>query len=227
MKRTLTPFLAAALGLGLVASHHSPAPAHDHIGPGANESAPMPSGPDAVEAQSEEPGGGESATGEEPEKFDFPEAGDARIIGEEEIQRMLKTHGSEMIVVNFWATWCGPCVAELPYFVKLSKELEEEQIRFIGVSVDFDNVVEDVVIPFLRRREIPYSNVVYFGDQDTVIRTFSEEWTGAIPATFFFDAEGNKLGEILTEVSEEELREHVERNWAKVEEAREQAAAGE
>ncbi len=210
MRFPFTAFLAAAAALGLSASLHSPAAAHDHT--------PEARGEVTVKGDASETA---RETGEEPRKFDFPEAGTTRLVGEEETASMLKTHGSEMLVVNFWATWCGPCVEEMPYFVKLSEELEDEKVRIAGISVDFHNQVDDVVIPFLQRREIPYSNVVYSGDPEAVIDMFSEEWAGAIPATFFLDREGNKLGEVLEAVTEEELRELVDKHYAMVTEAAE------
>ncbi len=211
MNRSAKALLGAAITFGIAAVLHSPTAAHHHT--------PEARGEVAVKGDTSEGAKEES----KPDRFEFPRAGTARLIDEKEIEKMLKTHGSDMLVVNFWATWCGPCVEELPYFVALSKELETEKVRIAGVSVDFDNQVEDVVIPFLQRREIPYSNVVYFGDPEAVMEIFSEEWTGAIPATFFFDREGNHLGEVLEAVTEEELRELVEKHYAMVKEASSEA----
>lgn len=142
--------------------------------------------------------------------FDFPAPGEAPVLGIDDVKHLTRAHGSGLLVVNFWATWCAPCVAELPYFVRVSNEFEPEDVRVAGVSVDLKNAVETSVIPFLRQREIPYPNVVYFGDQMSMIEFFSDEWEGAIPATFFYDRNGRKLREVLGPLTYDELKAHVE-----------------
>lgn len=144
-------------------------------------------------------------------KFNFPKAGDTRVVGQEEIAEMLRDHGSDLLVVNFWATWCSPCVAEIPYFVRLSKDYPESRVRVVGLSADLKRDVDRLVIPFLREREIPYSNLVVFADTDPLIRMFSGDWGGDIPVTFFYNKEGKKVGEILSELKYEELKEATEK----------------
>lgn len=146
-----------------------------------------------------------------PANYKFPELGDTRVIGAQEALAIPKQHGSELLVVNYWATWCSPCVAEIPYFVKLAKEYEKEEVRVVGFSVDLKKDVESKVIPFLRTREIPYSNVVLFmEDADSYIDQVSKSWSGEVPATFFYDKNGEKLGEILGETDYEVLKAKVE-----------------
>jgi thiol-disulfide isomerase/thioredoxin len=140
----------------------------------------------------------------------FPAAGEAPVVGQQDVEKMLKNHGSELLVVNFWATWCAPCVEELPYFVSASKEYKESDVRFLGISIDFHDQVDELVIPFLKKREIPYSNVVFFGKSEEMINFFSPEWSGAIPVTFIYDREGNQVAKILRPLSYEELKSAIE-----------------
>jgi thiol-disulfide isomerase/thioredoxin len=144
----------------------------------------------------------------------FPPAGSVRLIETKEgVQEILQQHGSELLVVNFWATWCSPCVAEIPYFVELSKAYPEQKIRVVGFSTDLSSQVDTAVVPFLRKREIPYSNVVLFlDDAQEVIELVSEKWGGELPATFFFDKNGKKVGEALGAVTRDELFEMTARH---------------
>ena len=85
-------------------------------------------------------------------------------------------------VINFWATWCRPCVKELPYFEKLNKEYDSLQITL--VSLDFEESIETGVIPLVKRLGIE-SEVVVLTDGNTSewIDRVDSTWSGAIPAT--------------------------------------------
>lgn len=64
-------------------------------------------------------------------------------------ERLLKG-GDTTFVVNFWATWCGPCVKELPYF----EALDTVRAKVLLVSLDFEDVLETKVIPFVEKRQL-------------------------------------------------------------------------
>lgn len=87
-------------------------------------------------------------------------------------------------VVNFWATWCKPCVAELPAFQQLIEETADEPVRVLLVSLDFENQLEKRLLPFVEDRGLQ-NDVIYLGDTKTNawIDRVSPEWSGAIPAT--------------------------------------------
>jgi len=87
-------------------------------------------------------------------------------------------------VINFWATWCKPCVEEIPDFLRLSEELDGKKIRFIYVSLDFRRNLESGVIPFIKARGMKEGVVMLHDpDADKWIGQVSEAWSGAIPAT--------------------------------------------
>jgi len=158
-------------------------------------------------AHAAEEAGGE---GQAAEAYKFPKPGESRLIKDiEEALRIPKVHGSELLIVNYWATWCGPCVEELPYFVALSEAYPEEKIRVVGYSLDFEEMIESDVDPFLKERGIPYANIVIAVDPNEYVPRVSEEWSGAVPATFFYDAEGRLVDQVLTAVTAAELFEQV------------------
>lgn len=146
----------------------------------------------------------------------FPKVGEVPKINEEGLRALLAGHNADVLVVNFWATWCGPCVAELPYFAKVSSEQNPAQVRFVGLSSDLHNQVESRVIPMLKDKAIGYPNWVLDVDPDAMISLFSDEWQGALPATFVYDRQGRKVAEHLGELKESELRALVAESLKKV-----------
>ncbi len=87
-------------------------------------------------------------------------------------------------LINFWATWCVPCVQELPNFEKLSREHENEKLKVLLINVDFKSKINSSVIPFLKKNKI--QNEVFFlnePDPQAYINRIDSSWSGAIPAT--------------------------------------------
>ncbi|OUR99311.1 thioredoxin [Flavobacteriales bacterium 33_180_T64] len=91
-------------------------------------------------------------------------------------------------VVNFWATWCAPCVKELPYFEQLNAEYSDNQVEVVLVSLDFPRQIESKLKPFLKKKGVK-SEVVVLNDVDsnTWIPKVDENWSGAIPATIIYN----------------------------------------
>ena len=90
----------------------------------------------------------------------------------------------EIILVNFWATWCGPCVKELPLFELLNKTKETEKIKIILVSLDFTDHLQKRFVPFIKKQELT-STLAVLADMDANkwIDLVDPSWTGTIPAT--------------------------------------------
>lgn len=134
------------------------------------------------------------------------------VIGLDHLESRLENGVDTTYVVNFWATWCGPCVKELPYFEKLGVDHQGEAFKVLLVSLDFVSQLESKVIPFVQKKEL--KNEVLLMDEDKPnkwIPRVSEEWTGALPATLFVNTqkktrhfhEGSfKDGELETKLQE-------------------------
>lgn len=92
-----------------------------------------------------------------------------------------------MFVVNFWATWCRPCVAELPYFRQAEEKYKDQPLVFLYISLDFPSEMENRILPFLQAKEM--NERVYVLDEpkaNLFIDRVSPEWSGSIPATLYY-----------------------------------------
>ncbi len=100
-----------------------------------------------------------------------------------QLQEKILYTEAPLTVFNFWATWCGPCVKEMPHFDEL--ETGNGDIKVYFVSVDFKQDFNRVE-KFLEKRELK-SEVLFLDekDPDSYMRKVSDDWSGAIPATLF------------------------------------------
>jgi thiol-disulfide isomerase/thioredoxin len=105
-----------------------------------------------------------------------------------ELEKLLYVNDDKIYVVNFWATWCAPCVKELPAFEKLNSNYKNENVEVILVSLDFPSQLESKLIPFVKKKKIQSKVILMIDpDQDTWIPKVNENWSGAIPATLIYN----------------------------------------
>jgi len=97
-------------------------------------------------------------------------------------------------VINFWATWCAPCIKELPYFEKLNAE--NKNVKVILVSLDSKKDLDKKLIPFIEKRKLK-SKVLLLGDKDynTWLSKVDADWSGAIPATLLLNGKKKQFAE--------------------------------
>ncbi|MFD3003444.1 TlpA disulfide reductase family protein [Pontibacter toksunensis] len=97
-------------------------------------------------------------------------------------------------IINFWATWCAPCIKELPHLEKLQQEKRREKLKVLLVSVDAKVRLAKSVLPFIKKRGL--QNEVFLldeTDQQVYIDRIDKSWSGAIPATLFVKGKKRKF----------------------------------
>jgi thiol-disulfide isomerase/thioredoxin len=96
------------------------------------------------------------------------------------------SHPDTTYVVNFWATWCKPCVQELPAFDSLYNKAGNRMLQIILVSLDFKEDLREKVNPFLKNNQVKSACVLLDEvNGNEFINKISAQWSGAIPATLF------------------------------------------
>lgn len=114
----------------------------------------------------------------------------------EGLKPIFEDKSDQVYIINFWATWCKPCVKELPYFEQIHDEYKNEEVKVILVSLDFPKQIESKLIPFLEKHQLK-SNVVVLDDSNSNvwINAVDPSWTGAIPATVVYKADKRQFFE--------------------------------
>lgn len=107
----------------------------------------------------------------------------------DQLDSVLAVSNDKVLVVNFWATWCKPCIKELPYF-ELAQSKYQGKIKVILVSLDFTDKLESQLIPFVTEKGLQ-SQVILLDDpyENEWIPKVDSTWSGAIPATLMIDHE--------------------------------------
>jgi thiol-disulfide isomerase/thioredoxin len=105
-----------------------------------------------------------------------------------QLKSWLNKEDDKTYVVNFWATWCMPCIKELPYFENVNSKYEDKNVEVILVSLDFPKKKESSLIPFVKNKNIK-SKVLHLDDTNEQfwIGDIAQSWSGAIPATLIYN----------------------------------------
>lgn len=115
------------------------------------------------------------------------------VIKWEQFTPLLTPPKDSVYVINFWATWCKPCVAELPEFTSAANEIKGP-VRFFFISLDFKRDYESRLIPFLSQQKLPGD--VYLLDEpdyNSWIDKADPTWQGGIPATLIVNSKGQRM----------------------------------
>ncbi len=117
----------------------------------------------------------------------------------------LRDYRGKIVVLNFWATWCGPCNDEMPMIVEIEREYRNRGVAFVAASLD-DSKTKSRIPAFLSKYQVEFP-VWYGATGDDLARLGLGE---AVPATVFIDQEGHITARVLGQMRKDELKERLD-----------------
>lgn len=123
-----------------------------------------------------------------------------------ELQKRLSRKTDTTYVINFWATWCAPCVKELPYFEQVNTTYAKQKVKVLLISMDYASQLDKKVKPFVLKRGLK-SEVVLLNEADpnTWMDKVDGKWSGALPFTLMINNSKQKRVAYEKEFTQPEL----------------------
>jgi thiol-disulfide isomerase/thioredoxin len=120
------------------------------------------------------------------------------------------------LLINFWATWCDPCRDEFPDLVKIHRAYRSKGLDFVTISLDDKTELKTGVPRFLQQmRATMPAYYLNEDDPEPAINYIDPRWSGALPATVLYDAQGKLIYKHFGRISVTELRSEIEKTLGK------------
>jgi thiol-disulfide isomerase/thioredoxin len=127
-----------------------------------------------------------------------------------ELEKLINTPSEKIQVINFWATWCGPCIKEMPLIEKLGQERTDIRITLVSMDLELDSN-PDKVFKFVERKAIKSDVMILDApDPNGWIDKIEKQWSGSLPATIIINTQTGKRAFVGKELKEGELESLIE-----------------
>ena len=115
-----------------------------------------------------------------------------------------------VLVINFWATFCAPCIAELPYFHSITNKYKKQNVKLLLVSLDFEEYYPKRIRDFANKRKYT-AEIVWLDEEkpDEFCPRIDPKWTGSMPATLFINKKTGYRKFVEAEMKPEDLEKEV------------------
>jgi thiol-disulfide isomerase/thioredoxin len=140
----------------------------------------------------------------------FSAAAQVKIVKLPELKKVMDAPGDNIRVINFWATWCAPCIKELPLFEKLNRDRKDIAVTLVSMDMDLDPNPEKVN-KFVTRKKLA-SQVLILDETNpnSYIAQIEKEWSGALPATILINSRTGKRKFVEKELHEGDLEKLID-----------------
>jgi thiol-disulfide isomerase/thioredoxin len=124
------------------------------------------------------------------------------------IKALVKNDGPKLRLINVWATWCGPCLHELPEFVTMNRMYRNGSFEVITISAD-DLDKKDKVLTDLQERKVACRNYLFNGDKDALAAAIDPDWPGGFPFTILIAPGGKIIQRQMGEIDAMQLKKAI------------------
>lgn len=116
------------------------------------------------------------------------------------------------VIVNFWATYCVPCLEEIPYMIELTKKYSDRGVKLLLVSMDFEEMYPGKIQKFAKKRDLN-APIVWLDETnaDYFCPRIDSAWSGVMPATLFFNQKTGYRSFFEEKLSREKVEEEIMR----------------
>ena len=126
----------------------------------------------------------------------------------EQIKQAISENEASVKVVNFWATWCGPCRKEFPQLVRFGEDFADQGVDVVFVSMDLPER-EPAVLRYLQEQNAQGVSYLKSGGSRAFVNAFSKKWKGGLPATFVYGPDGKQRAFWRGAVTYKKVRDRV------------------
>lgn len=129
----------------------------------------------------------------------------SEVVKLDQLQTFIQAKTDHIKVINFWATWCAPCIKELPLFEKLGQDRSDVQVTLVSMDLDLDPNPEKVH-KFVARKKLQSKVLILDAkDPNSYIDQIDKNWSGALPATIIINGKTGQRKFVGKELHEGEL----------------------
>ena len=127
-----------------------------------------------------------------------------------ELLPLLESHRGKVVLVNFWATWCGPCIHEIPALINLREKFDPAQFALVAISLDDQADAAWLVPEFIETRFPDWHSYLNGEFEDyLLVEELDPFWPGVMPANYVIGPDGSVVRTLLGGHSEEQFEEAV------------------
>ncbi len=116
----------------------------------------------------------------------------------DDVKALMDASKGKVVLLNFWATWCKPCIKEFPELVKLYNNYKDKGFTIVFISADVPEEIKTKVVPFLKTQGVDFLTYYNgFDNPEDLINFIDKNWQGAIPSTYIYDKDGKMESSML------------------------------